>query len=421
MGGRVVRVCFGWGRVRWGWPGGCWFFGPPGAGWAEISGARQEPRLVFAVRPGLGLWILPLLAHSRAFRPQALGTLKTGRHIPQPAPATAPPAPAHPCPAGLLPAAPMPGHARPLAVPPRAVARAAGRYARGGDRYGREGRTLCVAAPGVVAAWVDEVEGRKRGGCNGLVRAERERGGGSLLRCHEPWRRKQESRLQALLSRACRHLVCCTGVLPSRLALAWRPACPAACRSPFPAASRWSTAWSVCGATRAASRSCGRHPGPPPTSSLVGGMRTLRHARSLPAGHGAAPRAVLVRHGGRPLASIAPPHRPHTHMHALTLTPHTPACPYPAAPDMHWMLKVISQGHVRTFTHHRLLLLEQKFNLHVMLNAGKFFERSSRLPPSAEPAFPGVPPQPATLSAAPCSGTSWAFLCPLPARSLLSS
>lgn len=39
--------------------------------------------------------------------------------------------------------------------------------------------------------------------------------------------------------------------------------------------------------------------------------------------------------------------------------------------DMHWILKVISQGHVRTFTHHRLLLLEQKFNLHVMLNAGE--------------------------------------------------
>jgi hypothetical protein len=28
-------------------------------------------------------------------------------------------------------------------------------------------------------------------------------------------------------------------------------------------------------------------------------------------------------------------------------------------------------GHVRTFTHHRLLLLEQKFNLHIMLNAGE--------------------------------------------------
>lgn len=41
-----------------------------------------------------------------------------------------------------------------------------------------------------------------------------------------------------------------------------------------------------------------------------------------------------------------------------------------APADMHWMLKVISLGHVRTFTHHRLLLLEQKFNLHVMLNAG---------------------------------------------------
>ncbi|EFN59016.1 hypothetical protein CHLNCDRAFT_137692 [Chlorella variabilis] len=41
--------------------------------------------------------------------------------------------------------------------------------------------------------------------------------------------------------------------------------------------------------------------------------------------------------------------------------------------DMHWLLKVISLGHVRTFTHHRLLLLEQKFNLHVMLNADKEF------------------------------------------------
>ena len=37
---------------------------------------------------------------------------------------------------------------------------------------------------------------------------------------------------------------------------------------------------------------------------------------------------------------------------------------------MHWMLRVISLGHVRTLTHHRLLLLEQKFQLHVMLNAG---------------------------------------------------
>ena len=38
--------------------------------------------------------------------------------------------------------------------------------------------------------------------------------------------------------------------------------------------------------------------------------------------------------------------------------------------DMHWLLKTISLGHVRSFTHHRLLLLEQKFNLHAMLNAG---------------------------------------------------
>ena len=46
---------------------------------------------------------------------------------------------------------------------------------------------------------------------------------------------------------------------------------------------------------------------------------------------------------------------------------------------MHWLLKVISLGHVRTFTHHRLLLLEQKFNLHVMLNAGELPQGLARM------------------------------------------
>lgn len=41
--------------------------------------------------------------------------------------------------------------------------------------------------------------------------------------------------------------------------------------------------------------------------------------------------------------------------------------------DMHWLLKVSSVGHMRSFTHSRLQLLEQKFNLHVMLNADKEF------------------------------------------------
>ena len=41
--------------------------------------------------------------------------------------------------------------------------------------------------------------------------------------------------------------------------------------------------------------------------------------------------------------------------------------------DMHWLLKISSLGHVRSFTHNRLQLLEQKFNLHVMLNADKEF------------------------------------------------
>jgi hypothetical protein len=40
---------------------------------------------------------------------------------------------------------------------------------------------------------------------------------------------------------------------------------------------------------------------------------------------------------------------------------------------MHWLLKVAAGGSVRSFTHQRLQLLEQKFNLHVMLNADKEF------------------------------------------------
>lgn len=41
--------------------------------------------------------------------------------------------------------------------------------------------------------------------------------------------------------------------------------------------------------------------------------------------------------------------------------------------DMHQMLKIIAMGPVKTLCHHRLQLLEQKFNLHCMLNADKEF------------------------------------------------
>ena len=40
---------------------------------------------------------------------------------------------------------------------------------------------------------------------------------------------------------------------------------------------------------------------------------------------------------------------------------------------LHRLVKMSSMGHVRSFTHHRMQLLEQKFNLHVMLNADKEF------------------------------------------------
>ncbi|KAI3820227.1 hypothetical protein L1987_07770 [Smallanthus sonchifolius] len=41
--------------------------------------------------------------------------------------------------------------------------------------------------------------------------------------------------------------------------------------------------------------------------------------------------------------------------------------------DMHYILMIIAAGNTRTVCHHRLCLLEQKFNLHLMLNADKEF------------------------------------------------
>ncbi|KAM5560465.1 hypothetical protein ABKV19_021562 [Rosa sericea] len=41
--------------------------------------------------------------------------------------------------------------------------------------------------------------------------------------------------------------------------------------------------------------------------------------------------------------------------------------------DLHHILRVIAAGNMRTLCHHRLNLLEQKFNLHLMLNADKEF------------------------------------------------
>ncbi|KAK4483781.1 hypothetical protein RD792_010985 [Penstemon davidsonii] len=41
--------------------------------------------------------------------------------------------------------------------------------------------------------------------------------------------------------------------------------------------------------------------------------------------------------------------------------------------DLHYILKVIAAGNIRTLCYHRLVLLEQKFNLHLMLNADREF------------------------------------------------
>lgn len=46
--------------------------------------------------------------------------------------------------------------------------------------------------------------------------------------------------------------------------------------------------------------------------------------------------------------------------------------------DLHHILRVIAAGSIRTLCHHRLMLLEQKFNLHLMLNAdGEFLAQKS--------------------------------------------
>lgn len=37
------------------------------------------------------------------------------------------------------------------------------------------------------------------------------------------------------------------------------------------------------------------------------------------------------------------------------------------------MCKIAAMGPIKSFCHHRLMLLEQKFNLHIMLNADKEF------------------------------------------------
>ncbi|GIL84466.1 hypothetical protein Vretimale_19007 [Volvox reticuliferus] len=48
--------------------------------------------------------------------------------------------------------------------------------------------------------------------------------------------------------------------------------------------------------------------------------------------------------------------------------------------DMHRILRYASSGPVKSFCHHRLILLEQKFNLHVMLNSDKEFRAQKAAP-----------------------------------------
>ncbi|GLC55501.1 hypothetical protein PLESTB_000994400 [Pleodorina starrii] len=48
--------------------------------------------------------------------------------------------------------------------------------------------------------------------------------------------------------------------------------------------------------------------------------------------------------------------------------------------DMHRILRYAASGPVKSFCHHRLILLEQKFNLHVMLNSDKEFRAQKAAP-----------------------------------------
>ena len=51
---------------------------------------------------------------------------------------------------------------------------------------------------------------------------------------------------------------------------------------------------------------------------------------------------------------------------------HRPSRGHPALP-LRRVLQIQAMGSVRSFCFHRLVLLEQKFNLHVMMNADKEF------------------------------------------------
>ena len=58
-----------------------------------------------------------------------------------------------------------------------------------------------------------------------------------------------------------------------------------------------------------------------------------------------------------------PPPPPH-------VSPQVPGSSTEFFTEMHRCLRYSALGPMKSFTHHRLMLLEQKFNLNAMLNAG---------------------------------------------------
>ena len=74
-----------------------------------------------------------------------------------------------------------------------------------------------------------------------------------------------------------------------------------------------------------------------------------------------------------PLPPYVPPQVPDSFTHPCSpphVSPQVPGSSTEFFTEMHRCLRYSALGPMKSFTHHRLMLLEQKFNLNAMLNAG---------------------------------------------------
>jgi len=129
-------------------------------------------------------------------------------------------------------------------------------------------------------------------------------------------------------------------------------------------------------------------PGPAPfVAEMVGGVMHV-YEKIYDGGEGEEGSGGGAGNGNDETSSSSPKHSPTTATNAAETTP-LPPRPQPPKrgrrvfsppgdanaffADLHRVLKIAALGPVKSFAHHRLVLLEQRFNLHVMLNADKEF------------------------------------------------